>query len=115
MARRAPSIQLRGGPSTDELNLATLNEAGVVITGRLTHADGHRVHFGDDLPVTLAAAETRLERTLAEIDHFIDSAGLEGEVLPKRPVRPVSVISQLDAVDLKAAGISTVVWATGFR
>jgi putative flavoprotein involved in K+ transport len=115
LARREPSIQLRGGASTDELNLATLNEAGVVITGRLTHTDGHRVRFGDDLPVTLAAAEARLERTLAKIDRFIDSAGLEGEVLPKRPVRPVRVTSQLDAIDLKVAGISTVVWATGFR
>ncbi|HMG29969.1 MAG TPA: NAD(P)-binding domain-containing protein [Jiangellaceae bacterium] len=115
LARREPSIQLRGEASTDDLNLATLNEAGVVITGRLTGADGHRVRFGDDLPVTIAAAEARLMRTLAEIDHFIDSAGLEGEVLPKRPVRPVGVTSRLDALDLKAAGISTVVWATGFR
>src|SRR5918994_1376537 len=80
-ARREPSIQLSGGASTDELNLATLNEAGVVITGRLTHADGHRVRFGDDLPVMLAAAESRLERTLAKIDRFVDAAGLQGEVL----------------------------------
>jgi len=115
VARREPSIQLRGQASTDDLNLATLNEAGVVITGRLTHTDGHRVRFGDDLPVTLAAAEAQLERTLTKIDHFIDSAGLEGEVLPKRPVRPVRVTSQLDAIDLKAAGMSTVVWATGFQ
>jgi putative flavoprotein involved in K+ transport len=115
LARREPSIQLRGGASIDELNLATLYDAGVAITGRLTHTDGHRVRFGDDLPVTLAAAEARLMRTLAKIDHFIDSAGLEGEVLPKPRVRPVGVTSQLDAIDLKAAGISTVVWATGFR
>jgi putative flavoprotein involved in K+ transport len=115
VARREPSIQLRGEASTADLNLASLNEAGVVITGRLTGADGHLVRLGDNLPVTLAAAEARLERTLTEIDHFIHLAGLEGEVLPKRPVRPVSVTSQLSAVDLKAAGISTVVWATGFQ
>jgi putative flavoprotein involved in K+ transport len=114
-ARNEPSIQLRGEASTDDLNLATLNEAGVVITGRLTAADGHRVRFGDDLPVTLAAAEARLERTLAEIDHHIHVAGLEAEVLPKVSVPAVSVSSQLDAMDLKAAGISTVVWATGLR
>jgi putative flavoprotein involved in K+ transport len=114
-ARNEPSIQLRGEAAADDLNLATLNEAGVVITGRLTAADGHRVRFGDDLPVTLAAAEARLERTLAEIDHHIHVAGLEAEVLPRVPVPAVSVSSQLDAMDLKAAGISTVVWATGFR
>jgi putative flavoprotein involved in K+ transport len=114
-ARREPSMQLRGGASTEELNLATLNEAGVVITGRLTRADGHRVRFGDDLPVTLAAAESRLERTLAEIDRFVDSAGLQGEVLARPRLRPVTVTSRLDAADLRATGISTVVWATGFR
>jgi putative flavoprotein involved in K+ transport len=115
VARSEPSIQLRGKASADDLNLATLKEAGVVMTGRLTAADGHRVRFGDDLPGTLAAAEARLERTLAGIDHYIHVAGLETEVLPKRPVRSVSVTSQLDAMDLRAAGISTVVWATGFR
>jgi putative flavoprotein involved in K+ transport len=115
LARREPSIQLRGGASTEDLNLATLNDAGVVMSGRLTGADGHQVRFGDDLPVTVAAAESRLERTLAQVDRFIESAGLEGEVLPKPSMRPVRVASQLPAMDLKAAGISTVVWATGFR
>jgi len=114
-ARREPSMQLRGGASSDELNLATLNEAGVVITGRLTRADGHRVRFGDDLPATLAAAESRLERTLAEIDRFVDAAVLQGEVLPRPRIRPVGVTSRMDSADLRAAGISTVVWATGFR
>jgi putative flavoprotein involved in K+ transport len=115
VARSEPSIQLRGKASTDDLNLATLNDAGVVITGRLTGSDGHRVRFDDDLPVTLAAAEARLERTLAGIDRYIHSAGLEAEVLPKVPVPPLNVSSQLDTMDLRAAGISTVVWATGFR
>jgi putative flavoprotein involved in K+ transport len=114
-ARREPSLQLSARASTDELNLATLNQAGVVITGRLTGAEGHQVRFGDDLPTTVAAAESRLERTLAKIDRFIESAGLGAEVLPKEPVPPVSVSSRLDGLDLKAAGFSAVVWATGFR
>jgi putative flavoprotein involved in K+ transport len=114
-ARLEPSLQLSGQTSTDELNLGTLNQAGVVITGRLTGAEGHQVRFGDDLPTTVAAAESRLERTLAKIDRFIESTGLEAEVLPKEPVPPVNVSSRLDALDLKAAGFSTVMWATGFR
>ena len=113
--RREPSIQLRTGSSTDELNLATLRQAGVVITGRLTDAAGHRVRFADNLEMAIAGAESRLERTLAEIDRFIQSAGLDAEVLPKVPVPPVDVTSRLESTDLKAAGISTVVWATGFR
>jgi putative flavoprotein involved in K+ transport len=115
LARREPSLQLGTGSSTDELNLATLSEAGVVITGRLAEADRRRVRFADNLQMTVTAAESRLARTLAEIDCFVESVGLEAEVLPREPVPPVKVTSQLDAMDLKAAGISTVVWATGFR
>jgi putative flavoprotein involved in K+ transport len=115
MARREPSIQLSGKATADELNLSTLNKAGVVITGRLMHADGHRVHFGNDLPATLADAEARLLRTLAKIDRFIESNRLEEEVFPKRPVCPMNVTSELNELDLSAAGISTIVWATGFR
>ena len=115
LARREPSLQLGTGSSTDELNLATLREAGIAITGRLVEADRHRVRFADNLEITVAAAESRLNRTLVEIDRFIQSSGLEAEVLPRQPVRSVKVTSQLDAMDLKAAGISTVIWATGFR
>jgi putative flavoprotein involved in K+ transport len=114
-ARREPSIQLHGGACPDEINLATLSEAGVVMTGRLIHADGHRVRFADDLPMTGAATEARLERTLAEIDHYIDSTGLADEVLPRPSIARVSVSSQVSAMDLRAAGVSTIVWATGFR
>ncbi len=114
-ASREPSLQLGTGSSNDELNLATLSEMGVVITGRFTDTDGHQVHFADDLEAAVTAAESRLEQTLAEVDRFIQSTGLEAEVLPKEPVHPVSVTAQLDALNLKATGISTVVWATGFR
>ena len=54
-------------------------------------------------------------RLLAEIDHHIDSTGLTREVLlAERPPR-LNSVAALDRLDLRAAGIRTVIWATGHR
>ncbi|NEE00588.1 NAD(P)-binding domain-containing protein [Phytoactinopolyspora halotolerans] len=114
-ARAQPSLQLRGGAPAVDLDLATLHELGVRTAGRLVGVDGDRVHFADDLASTVSAAESRLRRTLDTIDRFAESTGLDAELLPAEPVRAVDVAAGPSELDLRAAGISTVVWATGFR
>ena len=54
-------------------------------------------------------------RLLAEIDDYIDTNGLTTEVLDREPVRPVGAGGEPGRLDLESEGISTVVWATGFR
>lgn len=110
--RREPSLQLAGGRGLD---LGMLREIGVTIAGRLAGADGHRLRFTDDLPATTAAAEARLRRALAGIDEYVESNGLADEVLPPEDIRPVQLGGGLDFLDLREAGISTVIWATGFQ
>jgi putative flavoprotein involved in K+ transport len=110
-ARREPSTQLSG---RGDLDLGILHDSGVVISGRLITADGHRVRFAPDLPLTTALAESRLRRTLATIDGYAEMAGLNPEVLPPGALTPVRLPAGPDELDLRAAGISTVVWATGY-
>jgi putative flavoprotein involved in K+ transport len=110
-ARREPSTQLASGR---DLDLGILNGNGVVVAGRLIGVDGYRLRFAADLPVTNAAADTKLRRTLARIDEYISATGLEREVLPPDDIRPVQLGAGPSDLDLRAAGISTVVWATGF-
>ena len=112
-ARREPSAQLVGGLGRPDLNLGRLRELGVVVTGRLDDLDGHRARFRDDLPLTTTAADARLRRTLRTIDQYVAISGLEGEVLPPAAVPPVLMSGAPESLDLRAAGISTVVWATG--
>jgi putative flavoprotein involved in K+ transport len=110
-ARREPSPQLAGGR---DLDLDVLTGDGVVVTGRLTAADGHRVRLARDLPATTAVADLRLRRTLSAIDEHVRTTGLTGEVLAPDDVRAVRVPHGPEELDLHAAGISTVIWATGF-
>ncbi|HEX6337291.1 MAG TPA: NAD(P)-binding domain-containing protein [Jiangellaceae bacterium] len=114
-ARRDPSSQLTGGSGGRGLDLSTLRDLGVTITGRLTGVDGHHVSFAPDLPATTAAADERLRRTLAKIDDHVYRAGLDTEVCPAQDVPAVRLPAGPGSLDLRAAGISTVIWATGFE
>src|SRR6185436_15468959 len=52
---------------------------------------------------------------LASIDAHIDATGLSAEVLDPVPACPVAVDGAPDHVDLRARGITSVIWATGHR
>ena len=114
-ARHEPSLQLVGRPDRRSIDLTTLQAAGVRLTGRLTAADGRHVRFAPDLGCTTAAADRRLRRVLGVIDGHIASTGLADEVLPPEPVPSLAALTDVDRLDLRAAGITSVVWATGHR
>ena len=114
-ARHEPSLQLVGRPDHRTLDLATLRAAGVDLSGRLTNIDGHHAGFAADLTRTVAAADARMRRVLADIDTHIDASGLTTEVLDPEPQPGFSVTDQPERLDLQARGITSVIWATGHR
>ncbi len=114
-AVREPSMQLVGRPDHWTLDLPNLQAAGVRLVGRVIGAAGTRVGFDDGLMGRVADAECRLTEVLERIDSHIAAAGLAGEVLAadrRAAVRPVEPVAELD---LRAAGITSVLWATGHR
>jgi putative flavoprotein involved in K+ transport len=115
LARQEPSPQLVGGSDRGSLDLATLQAAGVHLVGRAIAIDGHRLRLAPDLPATVAAAELRLQRLLGAIEAHIDTNGLRREVGEAERPRPVAPTRAVRDLDLRAAGIRTVVWATGHR
>jgi putative flavoprotein involved in K+ transport len=114
-ARSEPSTQLVGRPDHTTIDLPTLQAQGVDLAGRLLGADGTRVFVGTDAGAVVDAADRRMRRVLARIDHAIERLGLTSEVLDAEPLPAVSPISAPDELDLRDAGINTVVWATGHR
>jgi putative flavoprotein involved in K+ transport len=114
-ARREPSLQLVGRGDSRTLDLVAIQDLGVRLAGRLTGIDGHHVRFADDLAITTAAADQRMRRLLGEIDDHIAAAGLSGEVLDAEPLRPPVTARPLHELTLHTAGVTSVVWATGFE
>ena len=56
-----------------------------------------------------------MRRTLAAIDRYVDRAGLDRELDAAEPVRAVRPPVGPAHVDLRAEGITSVLWATGHR
>jgi len=111
-ARRAPSLQLsgRGRP----VGLDVLAAGGVRLAGRLVAADGCRMGFADDLPATIGGAQARMERLLRTIDGYLARRGGE-DAVPADPPPPFAAPAGPLELDLRRAGIGTVIWATGHQ
>lgn len=115
-SRRQPSLQLVGRPDRATVDLPALHARGVRLAGRAVAANGSRMIFADDLVTQTVAADARLARLLQRIDIFAARTGLTAEVEPAEPFRPfLWPPDSPPALDLRAEGIRTVVWATGFR
>jgi putative flavoprotein involved in K+ transport len=118
-ARTEPSMQLVGhnDPAryTDDLDLDSLAERGVRLTGRLRGISGGVASFQDNLLASVADSDRRMHRLLDAVDAHVDETGLRAEVwdpIRPRPIRPTGTPA---ALDLRAEGIGTIVMATGYR
>lgn len=115
LARNEPSPQLVGRPDRRSLDLSTLQAAGVRLVGRVTAVDGHRLQLAPDLPATVSAADQRMRRLFGAIEAHIDTSGLRREVGEAERPSPIARTRGVSELDLRAAGIHSVVWATGHR
>jgi putative flavoprotein involved in K+ transport len=113
--RREPSLQLSGRPGGRDVGLPALQARGVMLTGRLTDADGRRVLLAQDLAVTTREADERLRRLLRRIDAFAERSGIATETGPAEPDGAVRAHGGLAELDLLRAGYRSIIWATGFR
>jgi len=106
-ARREPRLQLVGRPG-ENLDLGVLADRGVRLVGRVSGGSGRRLRQRDDLQANVADAEARL----AQLVRRIELAA--GRRVGRDDVRPVDVRpSARDTLDLRAAGITNIVWCTG--
>jgi putative flavoprotein involved in K+ transport len=114
-ARRQPSWQLIGRGGARDLDLVSLRGLGVELTGRFLGCQGSTVAFADDLAATTSAADSRMSQLLDRIDSHIAGSGLEREVLDTPRPAPVGQVAGRARLDLRAEGIGSVVWATGYH
>ena len=115
-ARREPSLQLVGRNNGRTVDLATLAASGVTLTGRLTSVDGATADFADDLHSTIANADRRVRRVLDRIDSHIVANGIRAHTQSHDRVLPVaSIVAPPRSMNLRRHGVSTVIWATGYR
>jgi putative flavoprotein involved in K+ transport len=113
-SRDEPSLQLIGDDGHHSLDLGVLQEEGVRIVGRMVGVDQRQVSFADDLAASIDHAETKMHRLLDRVDQFIEMRGLRQAFPDTGRPRRVPVPEAPSVLDLAAAGVRTVLWATGY-
>jgi len=115
-ARSVPSLQLFGSDPRETIDLNSLQAIGVTIVGRAMAASDAVIQFSGGLANVCALADLKMGRLLDEIDRWLDDMGL-GETLERsHRFAPTAVPADPAlTLDLRKAGIGTVIWATGYR
>jgi putative flavoprotein involved in K+ transport len=115
-ARGLPSLQLIGTPERQSIDLNALRKAGVEVVGRLMGLRDGTAQFSGSLANQCAMADLKMNRMLASIDAWISEHAQDDSFDPPCRYEPTDVGSQTPlSLDLADAGISTVIWATGYR
>lgn len=111
-----PTISGVNGGHT--VGLQSLKRMGAQLCGRLESFEGHIARFRGDLGENVQFGDTVSAKILGGLDQFIVKSGIEA---PPRETDPADEpapelydISGPAELDLKASGVSAVIWATGF-
>ena len=111
--RACPPIQTGVGGDRD-LNLRTLHEAGVTLTGRFLDGRGTTVRLSADLHENAARSDEFARRFLARVDSYIRDAGIDAPAAD-RFLEPGVLDAARTEIDLAGEHIANVIWSTGFR
>lgn len=115
-ARHLPSPQLTGMSQAAITDLNRLAAQGVRIVGRLGRIADGVAQFSGSLPNTCALADLKMNRFLKRADDWVTTSGLDDELPPPHRFAPTHVDPRAPLeLNLTREGITTVLWATGFR
>lgn len=115
-ARRLPSLQLVGTPERVTVDLNSLRQAGVELVGRLVGVRDGRALFSGSLANLCTLADLKMNRLLDSIDDWVNANGLVEQFPAPERYEPTNAGPETKlSLDLVAAGIGAVIWATGYR
>jgi putative flavoprotein involved in K+ transport len=115
-ARSLPSLQLIGTPERRSIDLNTLQRQGVEVVGRLVGLSQGKAQFSGGLPHQCAISDLKMNRLLGAIDTWVTERGQDDRFAPPCRYEPTRIDRNIKIrLDLHERGISTVIWATGYR
>jgi putative flavoprotein involved in K+ transport len=105
---------LSGTKGGHTLNLHQFARDGVTLLGHLRGAAGDKALLAGDLHENLDKSDQFELDALNMIDGFIQAKGFDTPVEEVRQLRDGYQQPIIEELDLKAAGIQTIIWATGY-
>src|SRR6516165_8052622 len=114
-AKFAPQPQISGKNGGESLNLHQFARDGVILLGHVRDAHEGKLILAHDMKGTLAKVDQFELDALKMVDAFIarTSLAVPPEAVPH--LRDGYGQEQIDSLDLAVAGITVVIWATGYN
>jgi putative flavoprotein involved in K+ transport len=114
-AKFAGSVHGTGKDGGHTINLHQFAKDGVVLLGHVQSGHGDRIVLAPDLKESLANADKLEADVVKGVDGYIAKNELDYpiEVLPD--LRAGFTVEKIINLDLKAEGINTIIWATGYK
>jgi putative flavoprotein involved in K+ transport len=103
-----------GGRTVDFRDVAS---SGITLLGLTTTYENGVLKFADDLERNIARGDANYLSVLTEADEFIAQNNLDLPLEPEAHVlgpMPDSAVNPIREIDLATAGITTILWATGY-
>jgi putative flavoprotein involved in K+ transport len=117
-APAAPNPQISGVAGGHTLSYQHLERLGAVLLGGVADISGSRVRLRDDVARNVAFADAVSAEHRARMDAYIARSGADAPAPERDPADepyPLRAIPRAPReLDLRAAGVATVIWATGF-
>lgn len=113
-ARMSCNPPVSGNDGGHDCHPRWLAGRGATVVGRLEGVDGPVARFGSGVEETLAGGDAFVDELTARIDGYIASEGIDAPLPDERERGPANV-ADTPELDLSENGISTILWATGFR
>jgi putative flavoprotein involved in K+ transport len=116
-ARDTPNPLVTGAAGGHTIDLREYPRQGMTLVGHLRGARDGRVHFADDAAAEIARGDEGMAAFARAADEWALREGLgppgDEERVDRIPTDPLPPTPPV--LELGARGISTVIWATGFR
>jgi putative flavoprotein involved in K+ transport len=114
-ARREPNHYVTGRDGGRDIDLRAHARVGMTLHGRLRDVTDGQLRFAGDLAANLDAADATAERIKDSIDRFIRERGIDAPLERRYAPAWQPAGDGSTPLELHSAGITTVIWATGFR
>ncbi|HET9802077.1 MAG TPA: NAD(P)/FAD-dependent oxidoreductase, partial [Candidatus Acidoferrum sp.] len=116
-ATSAPGPLLTGVNGGYQADVRALASKGIVLLGRLKAVTGSRLALAPDLEENLTKGEEWLVNYKKSVDDYIakNKLNIPEESPPNlSPIQKTSASTPILELDLRIAGITSIIWATGF-
>ena len=117
-AKFACNPHVSGNQGGHDINLRHFARQGMTLLGHVQAASGKQLLLAPDLEENLARADAFAAHITQGIDEYITKTGMEGaanRTIGEAPSKSATPTKPLLTLDLQAAGISTIIWASGYQ